>query len=43
MKMIAEGYRGFSFFVGVNIDRMLVGLTITGALFFAGWMVSLLG
>ena len=41
MRMINESYRSVSFFVEVNIDRFLVPLTIVGALFLAGWVVSL--
>jgi len=41
MRMITENYRGFSFFVEVNIDRFLVPLMIVGALTVAGWLVSL--
>ena len=41
MRMINESYRSISFFVGVNIDRFLVPITIVGALTVAGWLVSL--
>ncbi len=42
MKALADGYKGISFFVQINIDRLLVALTIVGALTVAGWLVSLL-
>ena len=41
MKTITHSYRSFSFFVEVNIDRLLVPVTIVGALTLAGWLVSL--
>ncbi|MFT6933538.1 MAG: hypothetical protein ACJAXT_002247 [Paracoccaceae bacterium] len=41
MKTITQGYRGITFFLEVNIDRLLVPLTIVGALTCAGWLVSL--
>jgi hypothetical protein len=39
--MINDGYRSISFFVEVNIDRLLVPVTIVGALTLAGWLVTL--
>ena len=41
MRMLSDGYCGFSLFVEVNLDRFLVPLTIVGALTIAGWLVSL--
>lgn len=40
MKMINEGYRGFTFLVQMNMDRFLAPLLIVAALTVAGWLVS---
>ena len=40
MKLLTQSYRGVSFFVQVNVDRLLVPLTIVGALTLAGWLLS---
>lgn len=40
MKLLSESYRGVSFFVQVNVDRLLVPLIIVGALTVAGWLLS---
>lgn len=42
MKMINESYRGLSLFVRLNTDNLLVPVLIIGALFVAGWLVSLM-
>ncbi|MBO6603527.1 MULTISPECIES: hypothetical protein [Paracoccaceae] len=40
MKLITDGYRGISFFMQINVDRLLVPLMIIGALTIAGWLMS---
>ncbi|WP_274379256.1 hypothetical protein [Rhodophyticola sp. CCM32] len=40
MKLLSQGYNGISFFVQINVDRLLVPLTIIGALTVAGWLLS---
>lgn len=42
MKTITQNARSLSFFVAVNGDRLLVPITIVGALFLAGWILSMI-
>ncbi|MBF9029906.1 hypothetical protein HKCCE3408_05840 [Rhodobacterales bacterium HKCCE3408] len=40
MSSIAEQAQGFRTVLAVNIDRLLVALTIMGALTLAGWLLG---
>lgn len=40
MKTLAKNARGLTVMIEVNVDRLLVAVTIVGALTLAGWLVS---
>lgn len=40
MRLIANGYRGVSALILLNMDRFLIPLLIMGALTVAGWLFS---
>ncbi len=42
MKFLTQSYRGLSFVVSVNTDRLLVPVLIVASLTLAGWLVSLI-
>lgn len=41
MRHVQNGYRGLSVFMGLNIDRLLVVMSIGGAILIASWIQSL--
>jgi hypothetical protein len=41
MQTISSGYRGLSFLIGLNWDRLLYGMTIVGALWVGAFIGSL--